>query len=65
MIGIITKEEMMLVSEFINTAVTAKLLENMTVIRDLAMWVSLAVERKMVVTANAGVGGVWPGRTRK
>lgn len=65
MIGIITKEEKMLVSEFINTAVTAKLLENMTVIRDLAMWVSLAVERKMVVTANAGVGGVWPGRTRK
>lgn len=65
MIGIITKEEMMLVSEFINTAVTAKLLENMMMIRDLAMWVSLAVERKMVVTANAGVGGVWPGRTRK
>lgn len=65
MIGIITKEEMMLVSEFINTAVTAKLLENMTMRRDLAMWVSLAVERKMVVTANAGVGGVWPGRTRK
>lgn len=69
MIGVIKKEEMMLVSGFINTAVTAKLLENKpckhTMIRDLATWVSLAVERKMVVSANAGVGGAWPGKTRK
>lgn len=69
MIAFIKKEEMMLVLGFINTAVTVKLLGNkpckQAMIRDLATWVSLAVERKMVVIANAGVGGAWPGKTRK
>lgn len=69
MIAFIKKEEMVLVLGFINSAVTAKLLENkpckQATIRDLATWVSLAVERKMVVTANAGAGGAWPGKTRK